>query len=84
MIHARHLHGLPPQNGEPVTELSHRRELFEAVEASLSAVRRAKRAADENLRRVHGAPDSAYRAARLAPHRRRCHLASRRISFVRS
>ncbi|NGO55344.1 hypothetical protein [Allomesorhizobium camelthorni] len=56
MIHARHLHGSPPKNGGPVPESSRRRDIFAAVEASLSAVRRANRAADES-QRVHHAPE---------------------------
>ncbi|SFL17795.1 hypothetical protein SAMN04488498_14815 [Mesorhizobium albiziae] len=49
MIHTRHLHGSPPKNGGPVPVSSHRREIFAAVGASLSVVRRATRAADESL-----------------------------------
>lgn len=52
MIHVRHLHGSPPKSGGPVTESSRRREIFAALAASLSAVRRAKRASDESQRRV--------------------------------
>lgn len=47
MIHARHLHGSLPKNGGPAPGSSRRREIFVAAEASLSAVRRAKRAAGE-------------------------------------
>ncbi|SJM30201.1 hypothetical protein BQ8482_130100 [Mesorhizobium delmotii] len=49
---ARHPHRSPPQNGGPVPESSRRREIFAAVEASPSAVRRAKRAADESCGRT--------------------------------
>ncbi|TIL55421.1 MAG: hypothetical protein E5Y79_34405 [Mesorhizobium sp.] len=47
VIHATHLHGSPAKNGGPVPESSRRRGFFAAVAASMSAVRPAKRAADE-------------------------------------
>lgn len=57
MIHARYLHGPPSKNGGPVTESSLRHEIFAAVVASLSAVRKAKRALNENQRRMHHGSD---------------------------
>lgn len=48
MSQARYPHRSPPKNGGPVPESSRRREIFAAVEASPSAVRKPKRAADES------------------------------------
>lgn len=47
VIQATHLHGSPAKNGGPVPESSRRRGFFAAAAAPLSAVRLAKRAADE-------------------------------------
>lgn len=54
MIHARHLHGSPPEVAGRGLESSRRPEIFVAVAASLSAVRRANRAADEMRGVRHG------------------------------
>ncbi|MGB3386480.1 MAG: hypothetical protein WBA88_00710 [Pseudaminobacter sp.] len=56
MIHDRHLHG-PPKNGPSDEGSSLHRATTAATEASLSQLRRAKRAADESLRRAQDAPE---------------------------
>lgn len=57
MIHYRPTSGQPPENGEPGYDLSLYRERFAAVEALTSQIRKAKRAADESLRRALDAPE---------------------------
>jgi len=56
MIHYRPDFGPPPGNGSSAGESSRHRATVEAMEASLSQLRRAKRAADESLRRAQDAP----------------------------
>ncbi len=56
MIHQRQMRGSPLESGPAEQETSRHRERFAALEASLSAVRRAKRAADDSLRRAQDAP----------------------------
>lgn len=57
MIHFRQAHGSPLENGASDPESSRHRALFAAAEVSLSQVRKAKRAADESLRRAQEAPE---------------------------
>lgn len=57
MIHFRQAHGSPLENGASDLGSNRHRELFVAVEASLSQVRKAKRAADESLRHAQEAPE---------------------------
>ena len=57
MIHYRPTREPFPENCGPVATSSRHRELFVAVEALLSDVREAKRAADRSLRRAQEAPE---------------------------
>lgn len=57
MIHYRPPQGPSSENGVPAEGSSRHREQFAALEASLSQLRRAKRAAGESLRRVQDAPE---------------------------
>lgn len=57
MIHCRPTDRQRPENGGPGCDLTLYRERFAAVEASASQVRKAKRAADESLRRAQEAPE---------------------------
>ncbi|MGF7009357.1 hypothetical protein [Aminobacter sp. BE322] len=57
MIHFRHAHGSPLENGASDPGSSRHREPFAAMEASLSQVHKAKRAADESLRHAQGTPE---------------------------
>lgn len=57
MIHYRPESGSPPGNGNSAGESSRRPATTKAMEASLSLLRTAKRAADESLRRAQDAPE---------------------------
>ena len=57
MIHYRPINGRLPENGGPGCDLNLYRERFATVEASTSRVRKAKRAADDSLRRALDAPE---------------------------
>ena len=56
MIHTRLTNGSPLENGGPDSGLGRYRESFAGVEASTSAVRRARRAANESLKRLNAEP----------------------------
>jgi hypothetical protein len=57
MIHYTPVQEWPPANGASVEEWNRHRERFTTVEASRSHLRKAKRAADESLRRAQDAPE---------------------------
>lgn len=57
MIHYGQAQGSSLEHGASDPESSRHRERFAVVEASAYAVRRAKRAADESLRRAQDAPE---------------------------
>lgn len=56
MIHYRPDSGPPPGNGNSAEASNRHRATIEAMEASLSQLRRAKRAADDSLHRAQDAP----------------------------
>lgn len=57
MIHTRLTNGSPLEDSGADSGLNRYRESFAAVEASASAVRRTRRAADESLKRLNSLPE---------------------------